>query len=166
MVLHLFCISAVTVPFFLLPPGTPSLTHASFNDQMKAITRLFPLDPARVRSQSLRAGAATQLAGAGVPAYVIKNFDNWSSDAFLGYVRASTNIYSNVHTILAEFSTFSAHFTMVVGPSGSHTHVPILNPAFLISKFKKKIHHSLFLFQKKRKKKKGEGQSLSPKFHL
>jgi integrase len=111
-------------PFFFSPPGVPLLTHATFNERMKAIARLFSLDPARVSSHSLRAGAATQLAGAGVPDYVIKNFGNWSSDAFLGYVRASMNIYSNVHAILADSSSFSAHSTLVVGPRGSQIHVP------------------------------------------
>jgi hypothetical protein len=114
------------VPFFFSPPGFPLLTHASFNAQMKPLAVLFSLDPNRVSSHSLRAGAATQLAGAGVPDYVIKNFGNWSSDAFLGYVRASMNIYSNVHAILADSSSFSAGSTTVVGPRGSHVHVPNL----------------------------------------
>ena len=111
-------------PFFLSPFGVPVLTHLSYNAKMKAIAPLFSLDPSRVSSHSLRAGAATQLAGAGVPDYVIKNFGNWSSDAFLGYVRASTNIYSNVHDILANASSFSAQSTLTVGPRGSLTHVP------------------------------------------
>jgi hypothetical protein len=111
-------------PFFLSPVGFPVLTHLSFNAKMKAIAPLFSLDPSRVSSHSLRAGAATQLAGAGVPDYVIKNFGNWSSDAFLGYVRASTNIYSNVHDILANASSFSAQSTLTVGPRGSSVHVP------------------------------------------
>jgi hypothetical protein len=113
-------------PFFFSPPPFPLLTHATFNVQMKGVAPLFSLDPARVSSHSLRAGAATQLAGAGVPDYVIKNFGNWSSDAFLGYVRASTNIYSNVHSILADSSHFSAQSTVTVGPPGSRVHIPAL----------------------------------------
>jgi hypothetical protein len=113
-------------PFFFSPSPFPLLTHASFNAQMKALAPRFSLDPTRVSSHSLRAGAATQLAGAGVPDYVIKNFGNWSSDAFLGYVRASTNIYANVHSILADSSHFSAQSTVTVGPPGSRVHVPAL----------------------------------------
>ena len=56
-------------------------------------------------SHSLRAGAATALGAANAPDYVIKNFGGWSSEAFLGYVRASTNLYANVHDILANGGT-------------------------------------------------------------
>ena len=96
-------------PFFHCTVPTPwSLTRDSFNKRLKLIARLFNLDPAHVSSHSLRAGAATALGAANVPDYVIKNFGGWSSEAFLRYVRASTQLYDNVHAILANSLNLTA----------------------------------------------------------
>jgi len=89
-------------PFFHCTLPVPwSLTRSFFNKRLKFTAVLFRLDPKHVTSHSLRAGAATALAAANVPDYVIKNFGGWSSEAFLRYVHASTQLYDNVHDILA-----------------------------------------------------------------
>jgi hypothetical protein len=75
---------------------------------------------------------------------------------FPGYVRASKNIYSNLHAILAELSTFSAHSTMVVGRPGSH--VPYALTFIFAFEIQKKINSLLFISLKK---KKGRANSFS-----
>jgi hypothetical protein len=95
-------------PFFA--PSSPyswCLTRVDFNKRLKFTASLFGLEPRLVSSHSLRAGAATALGAANVPDYVIKNFGGWSSEAFLGYVRASTNMYASVHDILANGTSVS-----------------------------------------------------------
>jgi len=95
-------------PFFECSSPFPwCLTRSDFNKRLKLVASRFGLDPRRVSSHSLRAGAATALGAANVPDYVIKNFGGWSSDAFLGYVRASTNMYASIHDILAQSSSLS-----------------------------------------------------------
>jgi hypothetical protein len=83
------------------------LTPSILNSRLKSFARSLNLDPERISSHSLRAGAASALASANVPDYVIKNFGNWSSEAFLRYVRSSVNMYATVHDILANPASFS-----------------------------------------------------------
>lgn len=95
-------------PFFhCTVPDSWSLTRGEFNKRLKLTARLYKLDPKHVSSHSLRAGAATALGAANVPDYVIKNFGGWSSEAFLRYVRATTQLYEHVHDILASVDGLS-----------------------------------------------------------
>ena len=87
--------------------GGWSLCQTVFNERLKAMAKRLGLDESKISSHSLRAGAATALGAAHVPDYVIKNFGGWSSEAFLRYVRATTQLYSHVHDILASTATMS-----------------------------------------------------------
>ena len=71
------------------------------------MARLLGLDERRISSHSLRAGSATALGAAQVPDYVINNFGGWNSEAFLRYVRSTTQLYSHVHDILANSAIMS-----------------------------------------------------------
>jgi len=95
-------------PFFIsTAPFSWCLTRADFNKRLKVTARLYGLNPRQVSSHSLRAGAATALGAANAPDYVIKNFGGWSSAAFLGYVRASTNMHASIHDILSNGNSLS-----------------------------------------------------------
>ena len=84
---------------FILSDGK-ALSPSQFNHFIKAAVRNVGLDPANYSSHSLRAGAATTAAAAGLPEWLIKSMGRWSSDAYLRYIRTPPAALANLANVL------------------------------------------------------------------
>lgn len=80
--------------FFCLPSGEP-LTRRTFIENMRHVLRLIGFDADKYSGHSLRIGAATSAARAGVPDHVIKILGRWNSLSYLRYIRVSNSVIKN-----------------------------------------------------------------------
>lgn len=103
--------------FFYIPVENWTLCPSYLNDQLKDLANLFRFDPSRVSSHSLRVGGASALAAAGVPEYVIKEMGGWRSLAFLAYLRATIQTFSDAQDVLTSASFLSAEKIRSCHPS-------------------------------------------------
>ena len=99
-----------------IPPSHPLfqfssghlLTYPLYNAIIKRLISLAGLDPASYSSHSIRAGAATQAAAAGLEPDAIKRLGRWRSQAYMVYLRPPPEAYAQLAPALA--------------PSHLHTH--------------------------------------------
>ena len=83
------------------------VTSSDVNRAVKSVARAFRLDCRRFTSHSLRYGGASALAAGGVADSAIQNTGRWSSTAFLGYLRLSTEIMDRSLRVLCDTNVFS-----------------------------------------------------------
>lgn len=99
-------------PLFTLSSGQP-LSYPTYNAFLKSLAQLIGLEPSRVSSHSLRAGAATQAAMTGFSSTEIQRLGRWRSDAYLTYTRPQPESYAQFAPRLI---------------SHSHSHLPSFQP--------------------------------------
>ena len=107
------CINYHYLHSYPIPPSAPlyqfstgqHLTYNIHNSNIKSLISLVGLDPSHYSSHSLRAGAATQAARAGLPREAIKRLGRWRSQAYEAYLRPPPEDY----TALAPALTHPPH---------------------------------------------------------
>ena len=87
-------------PLFQFPSGQ-HLTYHLYNKIIKHLIQLIGLDPSQYSSHSLRAGAATQAARAGLAPEAIKRLGRWRSHAYMLYMRSPPESYASLAPALA-----------------------------------------------------------------
>ena len=91
-------------PLFTLSTGK-YLTRHALTDAIRTLllaTGLTPEQAARYSSHSLRIGAATAAAAAGLPTWLIQTAGRWRSDAYKRYIRAPKRALLTVAPALAQ----------------------------------------------------------------
>lgn len=83
------------------------VTSSDINKAVKTVARFFRLNCRRFTSHSLRYGGASALAAGGIADSTIQNTGRWSSTAFLGYLRLSTEIMDRSLHVLCDTNIFS-----------------------------------------------------------
>ena len=78
-------------PFFCTQFGQP-FTRSSFVSRLKHLLVLLRVDPSSYSGHSLRVGAATSAAVAGVPDHLIQVLGRWSSLSYLRYIRVDPSV--------------------------------------------------------------------------
>ncbi len=78
-------------PLFTLSSGV-YLTRSSVSATMKSLLRTAGINPETFSSHSLRIGAATAAAEAGLPDHLIKTLGRWHSHAYQTYIRTSPEV--------------------------------------------------------------------------
>lgn len=68
------------------------LTRRDVSSMLKSVLHSAGLDPQRYSSHSLRIGAATAAAHAGLPDHLIKTLGRWRCNAYQGYIHSSPQI--------------------------------------------------------------------------
>ena len=80
--------------------GTP-LTRDCFICKVKKALGAAGIDQSKYAGHSLRIGAATAVAAAGIPAHVIKMMGRWSSKAYLLYIRTPRETLAAVSALIS-----------------------------------------------------------------
>ena len=80
-------------PLFRFSSGT-LLSYTVYNSIIKRLVQLAGLDPSLYSSHSVRAGAATQAARAGLGPESIKRLGRWRSQAYMVYLRPPPEAYA------------------------------------------------------------------------
>ena len=93
--------------FFFVAAEDWVLCPNYFNEQLKLLANFYKFDSKRVSSHSLRVGGASALMAAGVPEYLIKEMGGWRSLAFLLYLRATVQSFSDAQDVLTNADLFS-----------------------------------------------------------
>ena len=96
-----------------IPPSHPLfqfssghlLTYPVYNAIIKRLIRLAGLNPASYSTHSIRAGAATQAASAGLSPDDIKRLGRWRSQAYMVYLRPPPEAYALLAPALAPSSS-------------------------------------------------------------
>ena len=91
---------APSEPLFRFTTGQ-HLTYHHYNRIIKHLIQLIGLDPSQYSSHSLRAGAATQAARAGLAPEAIKRLGRWRSHAYMLYMRSPPESYASLAPALA-----------------------------------------------------------------
>ncbi len=78
-------------PLFTLSSGV-YLTRSSVSPTMKSLLRTAGINPETFSNHSLRIGAATAAAEAGLPDRLIKTLGRWHSHAYQTYIRTSPEV--------------------------------------------------------------------------
>ena len=103
------CIMRLYLTTFPAPSSDPlfqfsssqHLTYNHYNRIIKHLVQAIGLDPSIYSSHSLRAGAATQAARAGLAPEAIKRLGRWKSQAYMLYMRPSPDAYADLAPALA-----------------------------------------------------------------
>ena len=99
--------SSPSDPLFIFSSGQ-HLTYEVYNSWIKFLVRGVGLDPTNYSSHSVRAGAATQAAQAGLDSNSIKRLGRWRSQAYSVYLRPPPESYAALAPKLVPTS-FSSH---------------------------------------------------------
>ena len=110
------CIMHHFLPRFPVEPASPLfrfssgslLSYPVYNSIIKSLVQLAGLDPTHYSSHSVRAGAATQAAEAGLDPDSIKRLGRWRSDAYMVYLRPPPESYAAFAPALTSNSSHSA----------------------------------------------------------
>ena len=87
-------------PLFRFSSGL-DLSYRLYNSIIKRLVQLVGLDPSSYSSHSVRAGAATQAARAGLDPDSIKCLGRWRSQAYMVYLRPPPEAYAAFPPALA-----------------------------------------------------------------
>ena len=94
-------------PLFRFSTGL-SLSYSLYNSIIKRLIQLAGLNPSCYSSHSVRAGAATQAARAGLDPDSIKRLGRWRSQAYMAYLRPPPESYAELAPSLTTHSHQSA----------------------------------------------------------
>ena len=106
------CAPCIMTHFFSLSPYEPSsplfrfssgrlLSYRVYNTIIKRLVQLAGLDPSLYSTHSVRAGAATQAARAGLQPDSIKRLGRWRSQAYMVYLRPPPESFAELAPALA-----------------------------------------------------------------
>lgn len=95
---------AVNSPFFCLANGQP-FTRKSFVKNLRHLLLRLGISPNSYSGHSMRVGAATSAAAAGVPDHLIQALGRWSSLSYLRYIRISNDILQQACDKIIKLST-------------------------------------------------------------
>ena len=101
------CPSDPASPLFRFSSGRV-LSYSLYNSIIKRLIQLAGLDPSSYSSHSVRAGAATQAARAGLGPDSIKRLGRWRSQAYMAYLRPPPESYAELAPSLTTHSHQSA----------------------------------------------------------
>ncbi|CAF4701634.1 unnamed protein product, partial [Rotaria socialis] len=79
---------------FIMPTGR-ALTRTEFVKRLREVISSFGINSSFYSGHSLRIGAASTAAKAGLPIYLIKILGRWSSEAYRRYISVSSSTISN-----------------------------------------------------------------------
>ena len=102
-------------PLFRFSSGQ-LLSYEIYNARIKQLVRVLGLDPSNYSSHSVRAGAATQGAQAGLDSDTIKRLGRWRSQAYMVYLRPPPESYALLAPRLAH-SHSPPHITHPTHPN-------------------------------------------------
>ena len=104
------CSAEPSSPLFRFTSGH-LLSYSVYNAIIKRLVQLAGLDSSRYSSHSVRAGAATQAARAGLDPDSIKRLGRWRSQAYQAYLRPPPEAYAAFAPALAQhiYPTTSHH---------------------------------------------------------
>ncbi|CAF2828005.1 unnamed protein product [Rotaria sp. Silwood2] len=91
-------------PFFLLPNGQAFTRHA-FIFNLRHVLLQLGYAASAYSGHSLRAGAATSAAAAGVPDHLIQTLGRWNSLSYLRYICVSDTIILKDHNKILQISS-------------------------------------------------------------
>ena len=91
-------------PLFLMPNGN-ALNRREFVKRVRDILSHLGYDASRYTGHSLRIGAASSAAKAGVPIYLIKILGRWSSEAYRRYITVSPSTFSKAFVLMTRTSS-------------------------------------------------------------
>ena len=77
------------------------LSKSKMNQAIKELVSGLGLNPSEFSTHSLRAGVASEAAARGFKEWELKSLGNWSSNAYMGYVRDKDNLYAGFAKRLA-----------------------------------------------------------------
>ena len=87
-------------PLFLYSSGTP-LTKTVLVSETRTLLSQSGFNAFHYAGHSYRIGAATTAASVGLPTWLIKTMDRWSSDCYEPYIRVPHSVLSDVSRTLA-----------------------------------------------------------------
>ncbi|CAF4192315.1 unnamed protein product, partial [Rotaria sordida] len=90
-------------PFFLLPNGH-AFTRRAFIFNLRHLLLQLGYEASAYSGHSLRVGAATSAAAAGVPDHLIQTLGRWSSLSYLRYIRVSDTVILKAHNKILQLS--------------------------------------------------------------
>ncbi|CAF3553702.1 unnamed protein product [Rotaria sp. Silwood1] len=91
-------------PFFLLPNGQ-AFTRRAFIFNLRHLLLQLGYEASAYSGHSLRVGAATSAAAAGIPDHLIQTLGRWSSLSYLRYIRVSDTVILKAHNKILQFSS-------------------------------------------------------------
>jgi integrase len=91
-------------PLFCSPNGQP-FTRRTFVSNLKHLLVRAGISPTSYSGHSLRIGAATSAAAAGIPDHLIQVLGRWSSLSYLRYIRIDSSIIQNAQVKISNFSS-------------------------------------------------------------
>ena len=87
-------LSPSSSPLFIMPNGR-ALTRTELVKRLRHVISSLGINGSLYSGHSLRIGAASTAAKAGLPIYLIKILGRWSSEAYRRYISVSSSIISN-----------------------------------------------------------------------
>ena len=93
-------LSPNATPLFITPSGR-ALSPQEFVKHLRHVLSSLGVDPSRYSGHSIRIGAASTAAKAGIPVYLIKILGRWSSEAYRRYISVSSSTISNAFFLLS-----------------------------------------------------------------
>ena len=91
-------------PFFCSQYGQP-FTRRVFVSRLKHLLLRLGIDSTSYSGHSMRVGAATSAAAAGVPDHLIQALGRWSSLSYLRYIRIDYSIIQKAHLVISNLAT-------------------------------------------------------------
>jgi integrase len=96
--------TSVDSSFFCTRAGQP-FTRTCFVKKLKYLLRLIGIDATSFSGHSLRVGAATSAAAAGIPDHQIQTLGRWTSLSYLRYIRCDRSVLRNAHLKISSFES-------------------------------------------------------------
>ncbi|CAF3366955.1 unnamed protein product [Rotaria socialis] len=94
-------LSSNSSPMFIMPTGR-ALTRTEFVKRLREVISSFGINSSFYSGHSLRIGAASTAAKAGLPIYLIKILGRWSSEAYRRYISVSSSTISNAFLLMSK----------------------------------------------------------------
>ncbi|CAF1636364.1 unnamed protein product [Rotaria magnacalcarata] len=94
-------LSSNSSPLFIMPTGR-TLTRTEFVKRLREVISSFGINSPLYSGHSLRIGAASTAAKAGLPIYLIKILGRWSSEAYRRYISVSSSTISNAFVLMSK----------------------------------------------------------------
>ncbi|CAF4123561.1 unnamed protein product [Rotaria magnacalcarata] len=94
-------LSSNSSPMFIMPTGC-ALTRTEFVKRLREVISSFGINSSLYSGHSLRIGAASTVAKAGLPIYLIKILGRWSSETYRRYISVSSSTISNAFVLMSK----------------------------------------------------------------